>query len=437
MAGDQFEALAGKNQALPQDGLSNIDWNRLTEEDSVSIKGSVTIPVYYGTDRQWAKGTYNGNRDTSTNLERNQHLEYGTTFVRMPIVEGLPKNYCDLDWQPNDHKVRRPLLEGICRTNEQNFYARAKEICTNADPDEIIVFVPGYKNSFARAAVEAAQISYFFRRPVFLYAWPSVDRYLGYREDQGNAEWSKPHFQFFLDKLSRSLDKLVPSLNKLSTSIDGENFISILSHSMGISLLNPALKERALKAEVRAKVYEDQKLGPISKDPPHFKEIMLVSPDIDREVLNNYWWRVTANSDKIRPWVSDRDKALRLSTRISGYIRAGILLDPRSHKRLPPLPGTETIDFSVVDKPWLPKSLFTKIVLPIDFGHNIPSRQLRNIHDTGEPGFTAKGHKLTLDKTVVGKGRLDKIRLDNGKTPKAERFETPNPIDLDGTQEQK
>ena len=94
---------------------------------------------------------------------------------------------------------------------------------------DILIFVHGYRTSWANAVKRSAQFSYDleFDGHTVVYTWPSQDKLLAYTVDETNAAWAAPHFTELLREL-------------LANS--GARRVHIVAHSMGNRITTEALR---------------------------------------------------------------------------------------------------------------------------------------------------------------------------------------------------
>ena len=166
----------------------------------------------------------------------------------------------------------------------------------------VILYVHGYRESFATAARDTAQISRMtgFAGPVIAYSWPSQARLDKYVVDETNMYWDQINFRIFLKRLAEQ---------------GWAKEIIIVSHSLGARLVLPAIE------------YVDANSA--DADARNISNIILQAPDIDREdferdVASQLLTESKIMRDRrIHIYVSARDRALALSRRIHGYPRLG------------------------------------------------------------------------------------------------------------------
>lgn len=166
----------------------------------------------------------------------------------------------------------------------------------------VLLYVHGYRESFATVARDAAQISRMtgFDGPVIGYNWPSQGSAGAYGTDETNMYWDQRNFRAFLKQLAEQ-----PWVHE----------IVIVSHSMGARLVLPGIE------------YVDASSA--DRDARNISNIILASPDIDREdfereVASDMLTEAKIMRDRrIHIYVSSNDRALALSRRVHGYPRLG------------------------------------------------------------------------------------------------------------------
>jgi esterase/lipase superfamily enzyme len=166
----------------------------------------------------------------------------------------------------------------------------------SGDRRRVFVHVHGFNTRFDRAVFRMAQFTHdsaIDAAPV-LYSWPSRGQLLDYRRDMDNASYARSDLANLLEIAvdSPSVDEVV-----------------ILAHSMGSWVAVEAVKQLALKR---------------GGTPRKITNLMLASPDLDIGVFR----RQVQDMGDIRPritlFVSQADKALRVSAVLSrGATRLG------------------------------------------------------------------------------------------------------------------
>ncbi|PZO80813.1 MAG: hypothetical protein DI629_05990 [Mesorhizobium amorphae] len=166
------------------------------------------------------------------------------------------------------------------------------EFLRRATPDthDIGVFVHGYNSSLPEAVFRLAQISHDARgdREAVLFSWPSEGALTGYLADQDAATFSRDGLSGLLRALTRG---------------NPAGKIDLVGHSMGGWLVMESLRQ--LRLEKHDDVFR------------HLR-VMLAAPDIDVDVFASQLDTVGKLSPPLTVLVSENDRALAASRRLSG-----------------------------------------------------------------------------------------------------------------------
>lgn len=173
---------------------------------------------------------------------------------------------------------------------------------TDRRQGRVLLYVHGYRESFETTTKDSAQIARMtgFDGPVIAYSWPSQHRVLGYAVDETNMYHDVRNFRIFLKSLAEQ---------------SWVKEIIVVSHSLGARLVIPAIS------------YVDRTSS--SADSSNISNIILASPDIDRETFERdieeevLSARRVARDRRITVYVSRADKALAASRALHGYPRLG------------------------------------------------------------------------------------------------------------------
>ncbi|WOF42158.1 alpha/beta hydrolase [Sphingopyxis indica] len=204
---------------------------------------------------------------------------------------------------PRDVKVggkerfRTPLA-----LQDQSDWWRALQAETDRRHGRVLLYVHGYRESFETTTKDMAQIARMtgFDGPVIAYSWPSQHDVLGYAVDETNMYHDVRNFRDFLKSLAEQ-----PWVRE----------VVIVSHSLGARLVVPAI------------AYVDRAAP--SADSRNISNIILASPDIDRETFERdisdgvLTAAKVARDRRITLYVSLKDKALAASRALHGYPRLG------------------------------------------------------------------------------------------------------------------
>ena len=181
---------------------------------------------------------------------------------------------------------------------------------------QVLIFVHGYNNTYAGAVFRFAQIVHDAGTDAapILFAWPSRARVFDYLYDKESANYSRRALEDLILEAARSPD------------VDD---VTILSHSMGTWLATEALRGVAMREKsIPAKV----------------RNVVLASPDIDIDVFRRQLIEMGPKRPHFTILTSTRDKALEVSSWLSGGVERVGGSDPR-----PYAPLLDQLDVSVID----------------------------------------------------------------------------------------
>lgn len=154
---------------------------------------------------------------------------------------------------------------------------------------EVMVFIHGFNNTLGTGLYRTAQIRRDYQIPgvAVHYAWPSAGHPLGYAYDRDSALFARDGLEALLTEIARA-------------DLD----IVLMAHSLGTGVVMEVLRQLRIGGQDR--VIE------------RIRGVILFSPDIDIDVFRAQAQRV---GDLPQPFViftSQRDRALRISARITG-----------------------------------------------------------------------------------------------------------------------
>lgn len=246
------------------------------------VVGTMIEPVFVGTTRAYVQGQFTDARVEQMN------------FARLDVSIPPDRNPGEIEFSSSNPDPSQHFLF----TSVENFEGAAgfrdglSEILAQRPRGsrEVLVFVHGYNNTFAESVFRTAQIRSDFNVPgvAVNYAWPSAGHPLGYVYDRDSILFAR-------DGLERLLDQVFQA---------GADNVVLVAHSMGGQLLMEALRSIAI--------------GPDSNRLDRLGGVILMSPDIDIEVFRSQALRINPLPQPFVIFVSQRDRVLRLSSRISG-----------------------------------------------------------------------------------------------------------------------
>jgi esterase/lipase superfamily enzyme len=249
-----------------------------------------TIDEFYATDRNFVgdSGTgeiYGNDRDTLT--------------VGMLRIERLPdhaigelKDKTLTGGKRHDFILRDATL----RMKREAFFSQLFRADGRDEKRDILLYIHGYNTTFDEAALTMAQVAsdLGFSGEALFYSWPSTGKMLGYVRDQNNTDWSRKNLTGFL--------------RELATRASGKS-ICLVAHSMGNrELLGAFLDLMREQPDLKKK----------------FRVIILAAPDVDSEIFCRDMAHVLTDKETlVTIYVSRRDKAMKASEKVNGYVRAG------------------------------------------------------------------------------------------------------------------
>lgn len=241
------------------------------------------VPVFYSTTRvQDPDGVFRGRRSAEPS--------YGQVAVSVPPQHRTGR--LELNGRrpdPQKHFVtvsreaypdRAAFRAALARALRQNPQARG----------EVTLFVHGYNNTFGEGIYREAQLVHDFQIPAVVvhYAWPSAAHPLGYAYDSDSALFARD-----------GLEMLIHDINAA-----GARDLILVAHSMGTALGMETMRQIAIR-----------KPGDVSR---LIDAVFLISPDIDVDLFRTQVAPIRRLPEPFVIFSSDRDRALKLSSRISG-----------------------------------------------------------------------------------------------------------------------
>ena len=163
-----------------------------------------------------------------------------------------------------------------------------------------LVFIHGFNNTYEDSVFRLAQIvhdSGMKATPV-LFTWPSRAKLTAYEYDKESTNYSRTALEDILKKLSDA-----PKVKD----------ITILAHSMGTWLTMESLRQMAIRD---------------GNVPSKIENVILASPDIDLDVFAKQFVEMGKKRPKFTIFVSQDDRALALSSFISGDVSRLGAIDP-------------------------------------------------------------------------------------------------------------
>jgi len=182
------------------------------------------------------------------------------------------------------------------------------------DNGNIVIYIHGYNIDFEKSCRRSA----LFQRALglddrlLLFSWPADGNMLKYTWDEADLVWSVPHIAQFIEEVIRKA---------------GNRKVDMVAHSLGARGAVQALARLAYNKPAT----------------PILNELVLIAPDIDTDIFRQELPVIKSSVNRVTVYVSENDKALRLSHEVHGYPRLG-----EAGENLTVLEGVETIDISSI-----------------------------------------------------------------------------------------
>lgn len=188
------------------------------------------------------------------------------------------------------------------------------EASAKTEGGSTVVYIHGYNIDFTKGCRHSSilQRSLGLHDRLLLFSWPADGNVFKYTWDEADLLWSVPHMADFFEDLARRT---------------GPGNTDIVAHSLGARGAFQALTRIAF-------LNPDQEL---------FGELVLIAPDIDVDTFRHDLPMLQNIVNRVTIYVSENDKALKLSREVHGYPRLG-----EAGTSLTTFEGVETIDISLI-----------------------------------------------------------------------------------------
>lgn len=190
--------------------------------------------------------------------------------------------------KPDRHFV---LAEQTRIASDQAFVTALRRALQQRDPEhrEVTLYVHGFYNGYADSVFRMAQMQNDFalRGVPVTFSWPSAGSPAGYAYDRDSVLYSRDALERVIGLVARS----------------GARNLVILGHSMGGFLVMETLRQM-----------DQKRPGTVARS---VDAVVLMSPDISVDVFRKQAESLTRLPSEFIVVTSQKDKALRLSTRVS------------------------------------------------------------------------------------------------------------------------
>lgn len=255
-----------------------------------SAEGTSRVPILVATTRERAAA------DTGDMFSRQRAtaMSYGKLTVSIPPDEAREVGVIQWPVVPPGDPRREFVTVSADYLDKPAFNTSVSAVARTTRRSKAMIFIHGFNNRFDDAAYRFAQIVQDSKAPVvpILFSWPSqgLVGVRAYEQDSEIARESSGALAELFDTVARN-----PGIRE----------ITVLCHSMGCQLTLNALQLRASNAgRIGAKI----------------KNVALVAPDVGFETFREQMQGMGSARPRFAVFVSQDDRALKLSRSIAGGI---------------------------------------------------------------------------------------------------------------------
>ena len=237
-------------------------------------------------------------------------LEAGFCTVSFSPIWGLEDIAETVPFYIPDEKIEMVRIQEA----SLDFLERAIKALPHREHGNLVLYIHGYNIDFEKSCRRGAllQRALGLEERLLLFSWPADGNMFKYTWDEADLVWSVPHIAEFLDLL---------------VAATGEGKFDVVAHSLGARGIVQALVRLSYRAS----------------DKILLNELVLIAPDIDIDIFRQELPQLKKLVRRITVYVSDNDKALKLSQEVHGYPRLG-----QAGKDLTIFEGVESIDISAI-----------------------------------------------------------------------------------------
>nr|WP_245260573.1 alpha/beta hydrolase [Mesorhizobium sp. L2C054A000] len=290
--------------ALAAAGCAGPNTHDLLNKTTVSVPASDiagTHEIFVATTRKQAtkdpRQVFDGDRSLTTSYAR-----VDVTVPKVHQVGAIER----AKGSANSNPAKQFTATDVVHYGDASQFAKAVGANITMNGDRALVFVHGFNNGFDDGVYRLTQIAHDTEYPgtPILFSWASSGKTTGYIYDKDSANAARDDLEATLRMLAKTKVK----------SID------IIAHSMGTWVTMEALRQLAITGDRDL----DGKLG----------RVVLASPDIDVDVFKKQMIRYGKPDRPFVILLSADDRALRLSSLLSGDKPRRRLRQRRRHCQL-------------------------------------------------------------------------------------------------------
>lgn len=237
-------------------------------------------------------------------------LEAGFCTVAFSPIWGLEDIAQSIPFYIPDEKIKLVTIQ------EASLTELGQEIKSRSDKDQgnLILYIHGYNIDFEKSCRRGALLNRALglEERLLLFSWPADGNMLKYTWDEADLVWSVPHIAKFLEQL-------------VVTTGDGN--LDVVAHSLGARGIFQALVRLSYR----------------SGSSFILNELVLIAPDIDTDTFRQDLDQLKSVVRRITIYVSENDKALKVSNEVHGNPRLG-----QAGEHLTIFEQVESIDISAI-----------------------------------------------------------------------------------------
>ncbi len=237
-------------------------------------------------------------------------LEAGFCTVAFSPIWGLEDIAQSIPFYIPDEKIE------LVDIKETSLKELGQKIKSRPDRDQgnLILYIHGYNIGFEKSCRRGALLkrALGLEERLLLFSWPADGNMLKYTWDEADLVWSVPHIAKFLEQV---------------VVTTGDANLDVVAHSLGARGIVQALVRLS---------YRNSRSFILN-------ELVLIAPDIDTDIFRQELDQLKSVVRRITIYVSENDKALRLSSEVHGNPRLG-----QAGEYLTIFEEVESIDISAI-----------------------------------------------------------------------------------------
>ena len=217
-------------------------------------------------------------------------LEAGVCTVSFSPLRGLEDIAETVPFYIPDEKIEVASIKEASLTQLE----RGIESLPAKARANLVLYLHGYQLDSAKSCRRGAllQRALGLAERLLLFSWPADGNMLKYTWDEADLVWSVPHIATFLERI---------------VSISGAGSVDVVAHSLGARGIVQALIRLSYRNSGRMIL----------------NELVLIAPDIDTDMFRQELTQLKSVVRRVTVYVSENDKALKLSQEVHGYPRLG------------------------------------------------------------------------------------------------------------------